>query len=514
MLAPETRRALRGALIAASWANLVMLPEWEKLLQPEVSAAAWLRPSASGCWAAVIVVVLFAGAGAVAGCLIRVPERGIRRSVMELGVLAIAGLALNSVRVLNDFGFPRAEAWVDAHRLVALVAGAAIATALVRWRRPAARGAVACLLMASPFVLVTTGRAAFVALRGGFEQLDPQPERVSFAATTAGPRVVIVVFDELDFGLAFRRRPAGLRLDEMDRLRREGFFATDVQPTSTIGTNLAIPSLLTGTLVDSVVRENAGSTRVRYKGEVFHDLARSETLFDDAAALRAPSEVVGGQLPYCRWRLAAFTRRCTWLPMSGVLDGPLPLGEAVARQLRAFAGPIAVRDSRIRALQYLTNVGLRASADEANRLVFIHLLVPHWPYIWDRERQTFTRTRFRKHGYFDNLALADRILGQLRDSVAKSGVGDRTIFVVTADHGFRSGAINGIMPDQHVPFAVVFPADSATAWDEPVSVVPLRRLVGVLLRGEVRSGAQLAEWMRGVGSVGSSDVASHTGNHR
>ena len=498
----ELRRTARGAIVAASWANLVMLPEWEHLLQPEVSASMWLRPSANACWAAVIVVVWFGVVGALVGWLCPKPRSEPGRSISQLALVGAFCFCLDSVRVVNDFSFLRAVVWVRGgwHIGLAVVLATTALVAVLRWRAVLARASMRLLLILAPFALVTTGRAASIAAFTDFAVLEPHAPPATFSADTTGQRVVILVFDELDYGLAFSRRPADLRLESMDRLRREGFFATDVEPASRAATRVAIPSLLTGRVVDSVKNVSQGSALARFRGQTeAEDLANTETLFDDAAAAGAPSEIAGALLPYCRWRLASFTRRCTWLPLSGrsgVLEGPLPLGRSIARQLRAFGGPVGSRDAWIRSLREMTDVAVAASVNPANRLVFVHLVVPHAPFVWNASTGSFTRFQFRQSGYFGNLGLADHILGQFLTTIEGSPLRDRTTIVVTSDHGFRGAGVAGVAPDRHVPFAVLFPSRTPTLWEEPLYTVPLRPLSIALLRGELRSGDDLRQWLQ------------------
>lgn len=497
----ELRRTARGAIVAASWANLVMLPEWEHLLQPEVSASMWLRPSANACWAAVIVVVWFGVVGALVGWLCPKPRSEPWRSISQLALVGAFCFCLDSVRVVNDFNFLQAEGWVRDgwHIGLAVVLATGALVAVLRWRAVLARASTRLLLILAPFALVTTGRAASIAAFTDFTVLEPHAPPATFSADTTGQRVVILVFDELDYGLAFSRRPADLRLESMDRLRREGFFATDVEPASRAATRVAIPSLLTGRVVDSVKNVSVGSALARFRGQTeAEDLANTETLFDDAAAAGAPSELAGALLPYCRWRLASFTRRCTWLPLSGrsgVLEGPLPLGRSIARQLRAFGGPVGSRDAWIRSLREITDVAVAASVNPANRLVFVHLVVPHAPFVWNASTGSFTRFQFRQSGYFGNLGLADHILGQFLTTIEGSPLRDRTTIVVTSDHGFRGAEVAGVAPDHKVPFAVLFPSRTPTLWEEPLYTVPLRPLSLALLRGKLRSGDDLRQWL-------------------
>lgn len=474
-----------------------MLPEWAGLLRPLHAVARWQRPSEEACIAAVIVILIFAAAGAGGGWFVRKLGYRSSRLVFAASALISCVLLLNSFRVLTGFGAPHAEVWIAKHGLTSTLLLIGVCISLIFWRRAGIQFYARTLMVLAPFLFVTIGQALFVAFTTDFQSLERTPERVALRGELSGRRVIVVVFDELDYGLAFSNRPSTVKLDAFDSLRSRGFFATDVRPASYIGTALAIPSLLTGTQIDAIVRMTPASVIVRLSGSSRElDLAEMSTLFDDAAALGVQSELVGAYLPYCRWRLASFTNRCTWWP-NGIdaLNGKIPLGLAIKRQLFALGGPISTRTAKIHAFEYLSELSIHACGNPANRLVFLHLMVPHQPYIWDAKSSEFSRLLFRQSRYFDNLELADRVLARLRQSVTDAGLRDQTTFVVLSDHGYRGGAINGTLPDRHVPFAVTLPADSLVVWSKPVNVVPLRRLVGALLRNEVRTAEELAHWM-------------------
>jgi membrane-anchored protein YejM (alkaline phosphatase superfamily) len=71
--------------------------------------------------------------------------------------------------------------------------------------------------------------------------------------------------------------------------------------------------------------------------------------------------------------------------------------------------------------------------DQSVSFVFIHLPVPHPPGIYDRnpphQRPTGT--------YIDNLALADRTLGELMKVLNGTPLASRTTVIVCSDHSWR-----------------------------------------------------------------------------
>lgn len=71
--------------------------------------------------------------------------------------------------------------------------------------------------------------------------------------------------------------------------------------------------------------------------------------------------------------------------------------------------------------------------DEQIQFVFIHLALPHPPGVYDRHTQ-----RIRNGGsYLDNLALADRYLGELLSAVDLTRSRESTAVIVCSDHSWR-----------------------------------------------------------------------------
>lgn len=118
------------------------------------------------------------------------------------------------------------------------------------------------------------------------------------------------------------------------------------------------------------------------------------------------------------------------------------------------------------------------SARDAPRgaLLFAHLLDPHAPYDGGQaHRDTDARARWRAE-----LAVVDGELGRLFAAIDAAGLGERTIVILTADHGESFGAHGSwahgtsVYDDVlRVPLLVRAPGFAATRVDTPVSLVDL-----------------------------------------
>jgi arylsulfatase A-like enzyme len=88
-----------------------------------------------------------------------------------------------------------------------------------------------------------------------------------------------------------------------------------------------------------------------------------------------------------------------------------------------------------------------ASGDPSRRIVFYHVFPPHNPFIFDRDGRpsTFgnfyfvTLKRFDQTyaQYLNSVRVADRRLGVLVEGLKARGLYERSILIVTSDHGMR-----------------------------------------------------------------------------
>src|SRR4029077_5475950 len=109
--------------------------------------------------------------------------------------------------------------------------------------RPARHSAL-LLMLVLPALMVD-----FVLNRLGAEQMELFAARPSApmlpARAAAAPRLIWIVFDEMDQLLAFERRPADVQLPELDRPRAESTVANRTTQNA-MYTAIALPSLISG----------------------------------------------------------------------------------------------------------------------------------------------------------------------------------------------------------------------------------------------------------------------------
>jgi hypothetical protein len=488
----------RDVVIALSLANLCFLRVWTEILSLAGPGGYYLQPSPWAPWA-VMLDVLIVGALMATGVLLarRSPHPLPLRVARAIFLLALF-IPLDVLR--TEFHLPRlAELafWVaePAGRPLPLKDLAPLVPLAVfaRWPRRSARAAQALLLFFAPFVLVTFGRALWVGARHDIaaayaaRPLEPALP----APLPATPRVLVLVFDELDQRIAFAQRPAGLALPTLDRLRSEGMYASNATPPAW-ETLLSFPAFLTGRMVAGARPVGASGLALRFQdeGDVSRDWSAEPTLFVRARALGFNAALVGWYHPYCRV-LRALTR-CTAEPYFDVISRAGGAGPA-ATMLEQLHSLTPWDGSRRHVESYRRIAGATAAAavDPTLGLVFVHWPVPHHPYIYDGARGRLTVHRYGARGYLDQLQLVDRTLGDLRSALERAGQWTATTIVVTSDHGARVKN-----HDERVPFLVKFAGPGgAVVYDRAFGTVILGDFVLAILRGELRAPAQAAGWL-------------------
>jgi sulfatase-like protein len=377
----------------------------------------------------------------------------------------------------------------------------------------------------------------FTMTRLGMEPPDayaPRPPAAMLPSRPSSPRIVWLVFDELDQHMVFDRRPADLELPEIDRLRSEGLMADHAAEIST-HTTIALPSLLSGRLFTEAHPGGADVLQLQPEGSKQPVAWESQAnVFGRARDLGVNSALAGWHHPYCRV-IGDQLVHCFAVPSThstaaltveahaerdGV-RGTIP--RLFQRQLYNLADMLhsseepnseRFRDTEIQQdqqRQYLAirEAAYREAADPRVGLLFVHFPTPHPFPIYDRRSHTFELRAGLD--YFDNLALVDRTIGELRRTLEQAGLWKRTALLIGGDHGLRAAQwkgqlgwteemdrLAGAYTPLDVPFLLRLPGSTqpATVTRSFSSVISAEVVLSVL-RGEISTPAQAAAWLEG-----------------
>lgn len=368
------------------------------------------------------------------------------------------------------------------------------------------------------FVVVLVGFCMFWALpilaaRGFAHQPHDRAEFHNPMPASAVPhrRIVWLLFDEMSYDQVFDHRWPGLELPNLDRLRAQSVTFSDMQPDGYF-TERIIPSLLLGKTIADDRSTEAGVLRYQTaKGGPWADFDGNATVFGDARRNGWTTGISGDYNPYCRmfedqldscWmRLIVFGEhlsrdKSTW----GNLTAPVQAGWARATHegFEPAPGQAEVFASMMSSAQRLVT-------DEKIDFAFVHLYLPHPPGFYNRK----TGRVAMGGSYIDNLALADRALGQLMQALSATGDAGETTLIVSSDHSWRVGiwrhAFGWTKEDElasgHGHFdprpmlMVRFPGETTPAdVARPVPLLAMHGMIEQMLAGQLGDAQQLETW--------------------
>jgi hypothetical protein len=411
-------------------------------------------------------------------------------------------VSLNFARITHE----SVSRWTDLVGHPGLLALVALTLAAsLRWPPPALRVMRGLALVVSPLAVVTLGLTLwmFLELAAGPEWrwVDPAPLKRTAPSLR---RVVWIVFEELDQRITFEARPIGLELPELDRLRRESLYADAARPPAGT-TEVTIPALITGRPIIAVAPMNPRDLELTFKDGKTAQWSAQPNLFSRARTLGYDTALIGWHLPYPRV-LGNSLGLAHWRPSVAYEQARGDtFSQALWNQWASLAPPLNQRRLFSERVAELVDLAVRTAIDDRFGLVLLHLPIPREPGIYDRSSERLTAWNFSGNGggYFDNLALADRLIGELRRWLDRARLGDRTWIVVSSSRSWRASKSYDGQIDDRVPF-LVRPPDGGRARhvDVAFSTLATHDLLLAILRGSISDTGDAAIWLasRGVAS--------------
>jgi hypothetical protein len=324
----------------------------------------------------------------------------------------------------------------------------------------------------------------------------------STSKSSEGRKVFILLFDELDYRLAFPERPAFLRLPEFDRFSEQAIVFTNA-PSLAPDTKLAIPSLLTGKRVNSVTIIDHKTIQLHVKGiEESQSLPSTPNLFSEANQSGWSLSIVGAYHPYCRMFHELYTT-CTrlWKVDPEYLKHHLGEHDMFLRRLTnavlsAFPDP---NPNFERVWQYgviLQDVKQMVKAFDVN-LIYAHIMLPHAPYIFSAKRGRLTSFNFSPWGYFDNIVLADHFLGEIRRTMEQAGLWDETTVLITSDHPWKKAERYDGKRDDRIPLLLKMPGQrESVVYEHQFSSEHVKDLILSILAARTTDPPSVVSWIK------------------
>jgi Sulfatase len=251
---------------------------------------------------------------------------------------------------------------------------------------------------------------------------------------TAKPDIYYVVFDR--YGDERTLREHGVdNTPQFEYLANKGFFVARDSRSNYINTFLSLASSLNFTYLDEVPARVGGAAE---DWRPIHELILSHRA---GAFLRGQGYEyfhLGTWHPSTRWNPQA-TRNINYytaVPRAAVQLLDNPLFEPVQR---AFDSPlIDHRRQHWERIVWQVDDAVRLAAAAGPKFVFLHLLVPHQPYVFDRDGRFVPRDeenrRTRRENYANQVRAANALMRRLIDGVLERSPSPPVI-VVQGDEG-------------------------------------------------------------------------------
>jgi len=398
--------------------------------------------------------------------------------------------------------------------------------------KAATRLAISVLLIVAPLIIITFSQAIVLAVK--YRSSDKTAPTIASRNGPKRPRILWMVFDELDFRVAFAERPKGLKLPELDRLASESLFADNAYPPAG-ETLLSLPALITGKLISEAHREGPDKLIIKYgDDQPAVSWGTQPNIFSRVRAEGFNTALFGWYHPYCRI-IGQDLTKCAW-------DGLMPVAQPVRFLYGENAMPstwhsfvhslfehvrtaaltvpfvsvilkpgVDVADVSEKDYVLFFNDTLQRTTEAANdpelELILTHWAIPHPPNIYDR--QTHQISTSPNHSYLDNLELVDETLGKVRKAMESKGSWEDMVVLVSSDHWWRpswkkhvwwtsedeSTMKNDL--DRRVPFILKMPGrgDQGIVYEAAFNTVLSQDLMLAILKGEVSDTKAAARWL-------------------
>lgn len=502
---------LKDLIKALSLANLCFIITWNELLNAPVRRF-------NTCLAIIINVMLLSSFFWIVVTLARRSGSVLAMRLVRFFFPLVILLPLNG---LSQILFPGQELINDLAFLTIAIAILGLFE-VMPWHRIILRTSAIGVMVLSPFFLITVSQSLWSALNVPRAALAP---RLS-VKTTSAPRVLWLLFDEMDQSITFSNRPPTLQLPELDRLRSQSLYAANVHPPSD-ATLVSLPALITGKLLSNAELVNPAKLMITLADAERPVSWNSEpNLFSEVREAGFNTAMTGWYIdvPCCDILPESLTT-CSWINAEATLRETMSdqIDKVITTvPLASGLGIITLdKKERERKKSLKSYIGVLESArkvalDSEIGLGLVHLPVPHPPGIYRRDREEFeVRT---ESSYLDNLRLVDRTVGELRRAMEESGMWENTTVLLTSDHWLRRGLWRSTgtwtsedadtissESDHRVPFILKLAGQKRpVTYDHVFNNVLTHDLILGVLRSELSSPESVAQWLDQHRSIGES----------
>ena len=310
------------------------------------------------------------------------------------------------------------------------------------------------------------------------------------------PKVLWLIFDGMDYRIAFLDQPYNLKMSEFDKLRQQAFMALNAYPPAG-ETITSMPALIDGKMISQAEIGGFDKLKIRYQNtDEIIDWGSQPNVFSRVKELEATTAFVGEYLPYSRI-IGKDLDFCDWFQYYPQYTSSGSVFANMYQQIKMLLiGPARHYAQRKEAYLGVQNHTKRLVSSFDYDLIMIHNPIPHYPYFY---QQPWWDDR-SPQGYANALKLVDLSLGEIRRIMEEQGTWDQTNIIISADHG-QHIRYNG-QEELRIPFIVKLANQKEPVVYEPAfNTVITQELVLAILRREISSPNELVRFLRQKGRM-------------
>jgi hypothetical protein len=385
-------------------------------------------------------------------------------------------------------------------------------------------------LILSPLLILTFAFAAWELIKPHPEDETPMENQLSAIRPQEKPelknRVIWIIFDELDYAVPFEKHP--VPLPEFEKLKESSIFATQALPPA-YTTRDATASLLTGKKVEASEPLAKDELSLKFSNAgTAEKFSETTNILRRVRSLKGETAIVGWLHPYGRV-LRQDLSACRWFSVDTYRDFErqklhqiifhnfqsllvsLPFGARIESWLDKKLKESIVDKSYLKRHLEMMKATNSAITDPNVDLAFIHLPFPHPPNYYEAEKGDFssplTKATNRQNTYFDNLALTDKMLGEIRQNLENADLWDNSTIIVSSDHQWRVNIykdemdqkeiqMTGGKEDGRVPFFLKLKGQKDSfIYEKPFNTVITQALILALMKGEISTIEEISGWL-------------------
>jgi len=478
-------------IIGFSAANLYFLDVWKRLNAP-FDAALLIHPyhpKYPSFYLALVVLVF--GLGACLALILWLCKK-IGPRTKQVAILILSIPVLNQLRLLIDdkrlsLGYFRELFQIHLPVAVILsVAGVIFLIALFRYQKQFSTVLRSLFLILTPYLLINTAMATYYYFYflNSREGVDYSISKNITPEIPIKNRVLLLLFDGLDYDLAFANPPASLSFPAFKAFEQQSMSLTQAHSPADV-TLMSIGSYVTGKLPDNMS---------------FLEDFRGQSLFSELKGEAKRSSITGFYFPYCRL-FGALSDHCESHCTMGfcMLPYHASFEKNVTELFRwAFTSSrnAKTHTQKYKAIQNsVEESALKLSTQTQYDFVFVHSLMPHYPWINDSHVMDDSLSQTLQ-GYYGNVVLADQMLARITERLKEQGLWDKTHIIITTDHPFDYHERTADFREWRIPFMVKFAgAHPKGQYSKSINTIFMSGLINQMVTGKVTNPLELNRFL-------------------